>query len=214
MKAINFILNMLLAFVIFGVVAFLLAPRFGILNPYELKIVRSGSMEPAIMTGSVVLIQPANDYKVGDVITFGADTRTSIPTTHRIVTVRTDGATTYFGTKGDANEDVDAGETSLSKVIGRVIFSAPYAGYVLAFSKTQLGFALLVLIPAALIIVYEAISIVREVKLMLRLRRKGGEFIAEVTSESIRPRRFDIEPGRQEHFSALKFDIEMPTKII
>ncbi len=209
---------MLLACVIFGVVAFLLAPRFGVLNPYELKIVRSGSMEPAVLTGSVVLIQPATDYKVGDVITFGDDTRTSIPTTHRIVSVRTDGAATYYETKGDANEDIDPSETPTSKIIGRVIFSLPYAGYILAFSKTQLGFSLLVLIPAALIILYEAISIVREVKVILRRRRRkdeGDEPDAGITlMPAPRAYRFDMEREVQERFSELKFDIEMPAKLI
>lgn len=175
MKVVNIILNTLLALIIFGAVAFLVAPHLGLLNPYELKIVRSGSMEPAILTGSLILIHPATDYKAGDVITFGDDTRTSIPTTHRIVSVRTEGTMSYFETKGDANEEVDPGETPVSKVIGRVIFSLPYAGYILAFSKTQLGFALLIAIPAALIICYEAIGIVREIKITLRNRRKYVE---------------------------------------
>ncbi len=219
MKIINFGLNILLALVIFGVVAFLLAPRFGMLTPFELKIVRSGSMEPAISTGSVVLIQPTTDYKVGDVITFGDDTRTSVPTTHRIVSTRTDGATTYFETKGDANEDVDPSETPASKIIGRVAYSLPYAGYILAFSKTQLGFALLVLIPAALIICYEAIGITQEVKLILRRRRRNGqaELVAEMIPEPVRENRYRFDLEKREvarRFSVLKFDIEMPAKMI
>lgn len=211
-------MNILLAFVIFGVVAFLLAPRFGVLSPYELKIVRSGSMEPAIATGSLVLIHPATDYKVGDVITFGDDTRTSIPTTHRIVSLRNENGTAYYSTKGDANEDGDASETPASKIIGRVIYTLPYAGYILAFSKTQLGFLLLVLIPAALIILYEAISIVREVKVILRRRRrKDGEDEPDAgASLAPEPRvyRFDIERGAPDRFNVLKFDIEMPAKLI
>ena len=218
MKAINFILNILLSVVILGVVAFLLAPRFGVLRPYELKIVRSGSMEPAILTGSVVLIRPTTEYKVGDVITFGEDTRTSIPTTHRIVSMRTDGAMTYFGTKGDANEDPDSGETPLNKVIGRVIFSLPYAGYILAFSKTQLGFSLLVLIPAGLIILYEGINITREVKTMLRRKWKkggGGESDVATSLEFARPAyQLDMKGELEGHTQSLKVDVEMPEKLL
>lgn len=218
MKTVNFILNMLLAFVIFGVVAFLMAPRFGILNPYELKIVRSGSMEPAISTGSLVLIQPSTTYEVGDVITFGEDTRTSIPTTHRVVSLRNENGTAYYSTKGDANEDGDASETPLNKVIGRVIFSLPYAGYILAFSKTQLGFSLLVLIPAALIILYEAISIVREIKLILRRRRRKdekSESRVPTIPKPISPTyHFDMKRELEGRMHVLKFDIEMPAKLI
>ena len=32
-------------------------------------LVQSGSMEPAIKTGSVTIIKPASEYKIGDIIT-------------------------------------------------------------------------------------------------------------------------------------------------
>lgn len=168
MKVINFVLNILLALIIFGAAAFLLAPRLGLANPYEIKIVRSGSMAPAIPTGSLVLIQPASSYAVGDVITFGPDTPTSVPTSHRIVSIRNENGTTYYTTKGDVNNAADQSETPTNKVIGRVIFSLPSAGYILAFSKTRLGFASMILIPSLLVICYELIGIVREVQSMRR----------------------------------------------
>ena len=52
---------------------------------YEIKIVMSGSMEPAIKTGSIVIVKPADFYEIGDSITFGGDTRVIMPTTHRII---------------------------------------------------------------------------------------------------------------------------------
>jgi len=171
MRIINLTLNTLLVIILCGVAAFLLAPRLGLTSPLEFKIVRSGSMEPAISTGSVVLIQPTNDYKVGDVITFGADTATAVPTSHRIISIASENGTTYYTTKGDANKTADQSETPANKVIGRVIFSLPAVGYILAFSKTRLGFALLVLIPAVLIIFYEIIGIVNEVRAIRRRKR-------------------------------------------
>src|SRR3989338_8215020 len=60
------------------------APLLPIKGNIEIKIVKSGSMEPAIKTGSIVVIKPASLYGVGDVITFGEDSRTTYPTTHRI----------------------------------------------------------------------------------------------------------------------------------
>src|SRR3989344_7570939 len=70
------------------IVAFLLIALFPIKGNYQIKIVKSGSMEPSIKTGSVVVIKPSVSYTVGDVVTFGKDTKTDIPTTHRIVSTR------------------------------------------------------------------------------------------------------------------------------
>ncbi len=204
MKILNVILNTLLAVVIFAAMAFLLAPRFGLISPFEIKIVRSGSMSPAIPTGSVVLIQPQSSYNVGDVITFGNDSPTSIPTSHRIVSERSEGTMWYYTTKGDANNAPDHGETTSNKVIGRVTFSLPYVGYILAFSKTRLGFSLLVLIPAALIIVYELIGIITEMK-ALKKRKRDQRALQKLATESREP-----PPRIPRPKLLLHFDIETP----
>src|SRR3989344_8480556 len=73
---------------IIAIVGLLLIALFPIKNNYQIKIVQSGSMEPDIKTGSVVIIKPSSNYAVGDVVTFGKDTKTDIPTTHRIVSSR------------------------------------------------------------------------------------------------------------------------------
>ena len=135
----------------------------------SLKIVKSGSMEPAIMTGSIVIVQPKPDYAVGDIITFGEDTKTQIPTTHRIASQRIDAGVTYYATKGDANNAPDGGEIRKDQVVGNVIFVIPYAGYVLNFARQPLGFTLMIAVPAGIIILDESIRIFREV---MDLRRK------------------------------------------
>jgi len=191
MKAINFVLNILLALVVLCAGAFVLAPRFGLVSPFEIKIVRSGSMAPAIPTGSVVFIQPASSYSVGDVITFGPDTPTSVPTSHRIVSIRTENGTTHYTTKGDENNAADQSETPANKVIGRVIFSLPSIGYILAFSKTRLGFISMILIPSLLIICYELIGIVREAQSMRR--RKRAEHAIRLLAKESHLLHFDIE---------------------
>lgn len=130
----------------------------------ELKIVKSGSMEPSIMTGSLIFIWPTAAYQVGDVITFGPDTKTQIPTTHRIVEVRGEGRGTTFITQGDANDVVDSGATRVSEVIGKVVFSIPKAGFVLDFARTQLGFMLMVVVPAICILLDEMMVLYGEVR--------------------------------------------------
>jgi signal peptidase len=151
-----------------GVGLLFVATLFPVLG-VEVKVVKSGSMEPAIPVGGLVIIHPAASYGVGDVITFGADTKTQIPTTHRIAAVQGQGASQMFQTKGDANNAVDPTPVNLAEVHGKVLISIPYLGYVLAFARTPFGFGLLVGLPALMIVVEEGYSIVREV---MRLRRR------------------------------------------
>src|ERR1035437_9985037 len=84
------------------IVGLLLFALFPIKGNYQIKIVKSGSMEPSIKTGSIVIIKPEAQYKIGDVVTFGKDTKTDIPTTHRIVSNRAVDGVIMFTTKGDA----------------------------------------------------------------------------------------------------------------
>jgi signal peptidase len=157
----------------------------------EIKIVKSGSMEPAIKTGGVVLIHPAATYKVGDIITFGADTKTQIPTTHRIVAVEGQGASAVFTTKGDANDADDPARTRVSDVHGKVLATVPYVGYILNFARQPLGFALLVGVPAAFIILEELGKIVRELRRMRPSRRKQEvAYFSQTTSHATEQRTY------------------------
>lgn len=169
MKLIFNVIYYLFIIVTLFIATLLLSSLLPIPGNIQVKVVKSGSMEPNIKTGGVVVIKPANDYVVGDVITFGKDTKTQIPTTHRIVGVEGTGALKTFTTKGDANDAEDPTVTRLSDVHGKVIFSVPYLGFVLDFAKKPIGFALLVGVPALIIIFDEIMKIVTEVK---RLRRK------------------------------------------
>jgi signal peptidase len=152
---------------------------------FKVKIVKSGSMEPTIKTGSIVIDKPENSYQVGDIVTFGADTKTQIPTTHRIVGVAP-GPNPIYTTKGDANDAPDQADTHLGDIHGKVIFTVPYVGYVLDFARKPLGFALLVGVPAGLIILEELGKIVREVQ---RMRRKKSLTHATQPPITYRPRR-------------------------
>jgi signal peptidase len=126
--------------------------------------VQSGSMEPAIKMGGVVMVKPVDEYKVGDVITFGEVTKEKSPTTHRIYDLKVQGGQPVYITKGDANEDPDQKEILKKDVIGKVIISAPYLGYAVDFARKPIGFALIIIVPAALIVFDELRKIVYEIK--------------------------------------------------
>lgn len=180
MRIIGTLLYSVFVAALVGVAGLLLVSLLPIAGMAQIKIVKSGSMEPTIPVGAVVVVWPATSYHVGDVITFGKDTKTQIPTTHRIVSTRTDGNTTFFSTKGDANEEQDPREVALSEVIGKVWVHVPYVGYVLDFARQPIGFALLVGTPAAMIILDETINIYREVVAMRRRRSKVALLPLEV----------------------------------
>lgn len=158
-----------------AIVAFamlLLASMFPIPGNYKIKIVMSGSMEPAIKTGSIIIIKPETSYAVGDVVTFGKDTKKDIPTTHRIMEMRVQEGKSVYRTKGDANENEDMREVLESEVIGKVLFGIPYAGYVLDFAKKPAGFVLFIVIPAAVIILDEMQTIWTEVRKKRELKKQ------------------------------------------
>ncbi len=163
-KFISTVVHTLLVLALVGVAAVSAASLLPIPGAIEIKIVQSGSMEPAIHTGGVVVIQPTSAYAVGDVVTFGKDSKAQVPTTHRIVSERQEEDTTYFTTKGDANEEADANEVAHSEVIGRVLFTVPYVGYLIDFSRKPLGFIMLIVIPASLIILHELWGIFAELR--------------------------------------------------
>jgi len=122
--------------------------------------VYTGSMEPAIPVGSVVVIKPADPetLKIGDIICFKLSQPTSI--THRIINITNEG----FTTKGDANEDPDTWTVKKENVIGKAILTVPFIGYLGYFVRTPIGFILLILLPASVIIIMEIRSIVKELR--------------------------------------------------
>jgi signal peptidase len=150
---------------------FMSIPMLPIAGNYRVLTVLSGSMEPAIRTGSAVVVVPADNYKIGEVITFGEIGKIKRPTTHRITDIKIAGGKPVYMTKGDANDIGDSQEIAQSKVMGKVLFSIPYLGYALNFAKRPIGFALTIILPAALIIREEVKKIYRE----LSANRKGVE---------------------------------------
>jgi signal peptidase len=124
--------------------------------------VYTGSMEPAITVGSIVVIKPADPetLKIGDIICFKIESESGTTVTHRIINITNQG----FITKGDANEDPDQWIVAKESVIGKVIAIIPYIGYLGYFVRTPIGFILLILIPASLIILMEIRNIIKETK--------------------------------------------------
>lgn len=146
---------------------------FPITGNYKVMIVLSGSMEPAVKTGSLIVAKPSHsagsgqaDYKVGEIIAFGENGKSETSTTHRIVEVKGEGENISYTTKGDVNNAPDPERVLPEAIIGKVLFSVPVAGYIVNATKQPLGFVLIIIIPATIIIYDECRNIGKEIKKM------------------------------------------------
>lgn len=134
-----------------------MAPRFG----WRVDAVFSGSMEPGLKLGSVVVTRPvgADEIKAGDIITFYSPLNEKLMS-HRVIAVE-EGSGLHFQTNGDASEDADPFVVPAENVVGKVYLHIPYFGYVSQFVKTPLGLLLLICIPGLVVIVMEIRNIRR-----------------------------------------------------
>jgi len=129
---------------------------------YSSYVIYSGSMEPAVKVGSLLLSRPVNvdDLRVGDVITYRSPgNHTTL--THRIVDMRQQDGEWVFQTKGDASLGPDPQEVILRGQVSRMVFDIPYLGYVVDFARSTPGIVLLLLVPAAGLLAIQAQKIWR-----------------------------------------------------
>lgn len=106
-------------------------------------IVISGSMEPAVKVGDLLILHEKDSYTEGDIVCFRAENKL---VTHRVVEINGD----QVVTKGDVNNVVDK-PIQLSQIEGKVVLRIPRAGDIMLFMRTALG-NLLLIVAAILII--------------------------------------------------------------
>ena len=96
--------------------------------PHYLLGIGSGSMSPQIEKGDAVLVQKVkdkDDIKVGDIIVFNMRNITSV---HRLIDIEKRNGTTYYITKGDANNAEDNINLTMKDIKGKVKFKIKYIG--------------------------------------------------------------------------------------
>jgi signal peptidase len=118
--------------------------------------VYSGSMVPTNHVGAHAVVRGSrtSELKPGDVITYRTPQRPDTLVTHRLVGItETADGKRQFRTKGDANTAEDVVLTDQGAVLGKVVYSVPYAGYIVEFSRRLEGRLLLIAAPALLLAV-------------------------------------------------------------
>ncbi len=129
------------SFVIIGVLLVLIPLSVPRLMGYQTYNVVSGSMEPEIPIGSLLLVKSIDPYEVkeDDVIAFYSN---ATVVSHRVVKNNTfDGK---FITKGDANENEDLKDVDYTELIGIVEHHFPLLGAAGAYISTSSGKLLIV----------------------------------------------------------------------
>ena len=122
--------------VIIGVILVLIPLVLPRLQGYQTYDVVSGSMEPEIPIGSLILVKPIDplEVKENDIIAFYSE---ATVVCHRVVYNNTfEGK---YTTKGDANADVDLTETKYDQLIGIVEHHYPFLGMVGSYIDSASG---------------------------------------------------------------------------
>jgi signal peptidase len=125
---------------------------------YKPFIVLSGSMEPTILAGDLIITKVTVPEQIAkdDIIAFRADK--NVVVTHRVTEVRTTEDVLTFLTKGDANTGADAKAVTVADLEGIYLWRAAGLGNFAMFLQTPIGMLLFVITPLCLFIVYDIVS--------------------------------------------------------
>ncbi|MGY5858031.1 MAG: signal peptidase I [Candidatus Thorarchaeota archaeon] len=155
-----FVIAIIVGVTLGGYGAFTVA--MGTSNP--LVVVESESMLPTLEVGHLLVLQARGpeQIQVGDIIVFNT-TYHNKPIVHRVieienVTIITDNVTTselHYITRGDNNIDTDPMYRRHKDIIGVVVFAIPYIGHITLFLHQPYGFAIVLILFIALLILPE-----------------------------------------------------------
>ena len=123
----------LLALVILAAAGVMVPRLFGV---QEYAVV-TGSMEPAVPTGSLVFVSRTDASKLvpGDIIAYKSGSGSETPIVHRVV--ENDVEAKELITKGDANSSEDIFPVGYDQVVGKVIFHVPLIGSLFNTTKNK-----------------------------------------------------------------------------
>ncbi|MBI3649322.1 MAG: signal peptidase I [Actinobacteria bacterium] len=117
---------------------------------YRTLVVMSGSMEPTLHTGDVVVVRQIAplDLRVGDIATFRDPNDPSRMLTHRVREISAEAGQVYVVTMGDANTEPERWHVSADGTVGRVQFHLWHLGYLMFWLRSRVGRIGFVVVPA------------------------------------------------------------------
>lgn len=129
---------------------------------YSFLQVATGSMEPTIPTGSLIIVKKTDPdaVKVGDVICFYSSDPMieGIPNTHRVTGISTENGTTMFTTRGDAGTSDDPYPAHGDRLIG--VYVRYYSvGKLPQIMRSKVFFFFVLLVPLCIVISIEFLRV-------------------------------------------------------
>lgn len=144
---------------------------------YRMYIVLSGSMNPAFDTGSLVFVKPSGIEAIenGDIITYRGLGKGEQLISHRVVSINRTENGIQLTTRGDANDADDPNPVTSRNLVGKVVLAIPYLGYFMNFSQSKNGIIILIIIPAALVLICESVNLYKNIKALKKERAAKDE---------------------------------------
>lgn len=115
--------------------------------PYYVYAIESGSMEPMLERGDLIIVKRESEYNVGDVVTFYLPHRKEY-ITHRVVRIENN----MYYTKGDANDAEDSYGLLLKDISGKYKYKIGYLGFGVIFLRTVTGVVTCIVVPSSLLL--------------------------------------------------------------
>ena len=154
---------------------------------FSILQVLTGSMEPVIPEGSMLLIQKTDPAALqpGDIISFFSPDPMleGAVNTHRVVRIEKENGRIQFITKGDANVIEDAYPTDGSALVGRVVFKSYGLGKTVSLLSNPLVFGTIILLPLMFILL---MNLYRAVRIAADIAKKEEEEAVRQALEEIK----------------------------
>ena len=123
----NFLESFLAYILFFALILFIPLHLLG----FKSVVVLTDSMEPMISPFSLVIVSPESDIKIGDVILYEVElSKKKYKELHRVIDIKEKKGQIVYITKGDNRRYADAWYVNRENIIGKLLFSLPYLGYV------------------------------------------------------------------------------------
>ena len=143
---------------------------------YGAAVVLSGSMEPELSKGDLVIVKETDSFEVKQVVVF-QDGHTLVM--HRIIEIGDE----KIVTKGDANNSADAPIDS-SRIKGEVVFVVPGVGDVIDFIKTPAGTLIIIALAILLLEIPRRREKKKDAEELEKIREEIERLKAENATES------------------------------
>lgn len=154
-----------------------------VLFGHSLLFVVSGSMEPTLPKGSILLVKQESITEVAenDIISFYSKDPNLMGNlnTHRVLHISGEANARSLTTKGDANAVADPYTVEESNFLGRVVWHSAALGLFLKFIQQKYVFAAIILLPLLLILI-------GSVRQFFRLMREQRASIENEAKEMMR----------------------------